>query len=142
EPTADSLGGKDVLYIFNSNYDANPNVFYTGKNLSIQQPQVDVMYVWSAKLITAGAAFQTNNEFTIYPYTVTRPEISVGNPLYYEVDTRQPVITTETATNQGGLNNIKVVPNPYYGFNNLETSTSGRFVTFRNLPIQCSIKIY
>jgi hypothetical protein len=34
------------------------------------------------------------------------------------------------------------VPNPYYGFNGLETSTSGRFVTFRNLPKEVTVKLY
>jgi hypothetical protein len=42
------------------------------------------MYVWSAKLKSAGQAYQVNDEFIIYPYTVTRPEIAPGYPLYYE----------------------------------------------------------
>jgi hypothetical protein len=40
------------------------------------------------------------------------------------------------------MNNIKVVPNPYYGFSTLDRSTADKFVTFRNLPLECTIKIY
>jgi photosystem II stability/assembly factor-like uncharacterized protein len=87
EPTTDSTGGKDVLYIFTSNYDPNPNPFYTAKNLLLNQPQIDVMYAWNAKLINSGPVFHVNDEFTIYPYTVTRPDIAPGYPLYYEFQT-------------------------------------------------------
>jgi len=142
QPTADSTGGKEVLYIMNSNYDPNPDPNYTSRNLLIQQQLYDIMYVWAPKLKTAGGTFQVNDQFTIYPYNTTRPEIAPGFPLYYDVDTKRPVVSTQTATQNGGLTNIRVVPNPYYGFNTLESSTSGRFVTFRNLPIQCTIKLY
>ncbi len=87
EPTTDSTGGKDILYIFNSDYDPNPNTFYTTKNLLLNQAQTDVMYVWNAKLITGGPAYHVNDEFIIYPYTVTRPDIAPGYPLYYEFQT-------------------------------------------------------
>lgn len=83
EPTIDSLGGKDILYIFGSNYSPNPDTAYTTRNLLLTT-YFDVMYVWSAKLKSAGQAYQMNDEFIIYPYTVTRPEIAPGYPLYYE----------------------------------------------------------
>ncbi len=140
---ADSTGGGEVLYIFNSNYSSNPDPFYTTKDLFLNQSQVDIMYVWAPRLIRAGATFHTNDQFIIYPYTVTRPTMAAGYPLYYEFTTQQPVVgSTQIASQSNGLQNIKVVPNPYYGYNSLESSTSGRFVTFRNLPKQCTIKIF
>jgi len=87
EPTTDSTGGKDILYIFASDYDPNPSSFYTAKNLLLNQPQIDVMYTWNAKLIQTGAAYHVNDELTIYPYTVTRPELVSGYPLFYEFQT-------------------------------------------------------
>ncbi len=87
EPTTDSTGGKDILYIFGSNYDPNPDSFYTSKNLLLNQQQIDVMYAWCAKLIQAGPVYHVNDEMTIYPYTVTRPEIAPGYPLFYEFQT-------------------------------------------------------
>jgi hypothetical protein len=143
DPTADSLGGKEVLYIFSSNYNSNPDPYYTTKNLRIQQPQVDIMYVWSPKLIAPGATFNVNDEFIIYPYTVTRPLVVPGHHLYYQVDVKAPVIgDPNIAAMNNDLSKITIVPNPYYGFNSLETPTSGRFVTFRRLPKQVTIKIY
>jgi hypothetical protein len=141
-PTADSLGGKEVLYIFNSNYDPNPNSFYD-KNLFLFQGSVDVMYVWAPKLLSPGANFSNGDQLIIYPYTVTRPEITAGYPLYYEIESRQPIIgDPNLAKSNNDLEAIRVVPNPYYGFNNLETPITGRFITFRRLPKQCTIKIY
>jgi hypothetical protein len=101
------------------------------------------MYVWAAKLKTDGAPFHANDEMTFYPYTPTRPEYSPGNPIYYDIDTRKPIIgNTNTAITNSDLDKITVVPNPYYGFNNLESGTTGRFVTFRRMPLSCTIKIY
>lgn len=135
-------GGKDLLYIFASDYDPNPNNFYTSKNLLLNQPTIDIMYVWNAKLINNGSAFNNNDELTIYPYTVTRSEIASGYPLFYDIATKKPIISNENATMNSDLDLVRVVPNPYYGFNSLETSNSGRFVTFRRLPKEVTIKIY
>lgn len=143
EPTTDSSGGKDVLYIFGSDYDPSPNTFYTSKNLFLQQQLVDIMYTWNAKLISQGPAFQTNDELIIYPYTVTRSQISPGFPLFYDVESKAPLIGDPNIASQNkDLDKITIVPNPYYGYNALETSLTGRFVTFRRLPKQCTIKIY
>ena len=143
DPTADSAGGKEVLYIMSSNYNANPDPYYTQKNLLLNQPQFDIYYVWSPKLIAPGAHFTVNDEFIIYPYTVTRPYVVPGHPLYYQVNVKAPLIgDPNIAAVNNDLNKITIVPNPYYGFNSLETQTSGRFVTFRRLPKQVTIKIY
>jgi hypothetical protein len=136
EPTADSLGGKEVVYIFGSNYDANPNTFYTNRNLLLTS-QLDVMYVWSAKLITPGPVFNINDELTIFPYTKTRAGV------IYDIDTKKPQIgNSSVAVENNDLNNIKAVPNPYYGYNTLESQSSGRYITFRRLPALCTFKIY
>jgi photosystem II stability/assembly factor-like uncharacterized protein len=87
EPTADSMGGKEILYIFGSDYNPIPDPFYTAKNLLLQLAQIDVMYAWAPKLIAPGMSYHINDEFYIYPYTVTRPEIVPGYPLFYEFQT-------------------------------------------------------
>src|SRR4030095_4412207 len=143
EPTADSLGGKEVLYIFNSNYSPNPVAPYTTFNLYLQQAQIDVMYVWAPKLRSSGAAFSVGDVFTIYPYTVTRPDVTTGNALYYDIDTRAPIIGSIQISQQNNdLDLIKVVPNPYYGGSTLESSNTGRFITFTRLPKECTITVY
>ncbi len=144
EPTADSLGSRMVTYIMRSDYSSTPNPFYTSKNLFINQAQVDIMYVWSPKLINGGSpAYFAGDKLNFYPYTVTEPNIEPGIPLYYEFETVKPVIgSNELASSRNDLEKINIVPNPFYAFNTLQTSLINRFVTFRRLPEQCTIKIY
>ncbi|HNA34385.1 MAG TPA: T9SS type A sorting domain-containing protein, partial [Flavobacteriales bacterium] len=40
------------------------------------------------------------------------------------------------------LNNVRVVPNPYYGFSTYERSQLQTIVQITNLPRKCTIKIY
>lgn len=142
EPVASPSGGFEVLYIFNSSYDTNVTNYKT-KNLRINQAQFDIMYVWGPKRINSGAQFHAGDEFIIYPYTVTRPEIVAGYPLYYEFETTAPLIgNNETAVAQNDLEKIRVVPNPFYGFNDIQSTNVNRFITFRRLPVKCSIKIF
>jgi hypothetical protein len=134
-PTTASNGGKEILYIFGSDYSETPNTFYD-KNLLLTI-QFDVMYVWAPKLIAEGPIFNNGDEMYIYPYTVTMPGVS------YEINTKRPDIgVPSVATENNDLNMIKVVPNPYYGYNTLESQATGKFITFRRLPRQCTFKIY
>jgi photosystem II stability/assembly factor-like uncharacterized protein len=98
EPATDSTGGKEVLYIFNSSYNPQPDSFYVTKNLYLQMATVDVMYVWAPRRISANANFQVNDELYIYPYTVTRPEIAPGYPLYYEFKTESVIAIEPIST--------------------------------------------
>lgn len=136
-PTADSLGGKVLVYIFKSDYSPNPDAFYTTKNLFLSV-QVDVSYVWAPKLIAANSpAFTPGDMLQIYPYSVTRPGT------FYEFETKAPLFgNTQVASTRNDLEKIRVVPNPYYGFSDLDRSLTDRFVTFRHLPAVCNIKIY
>jgi hypothetical protein len=72
------------------------------------------MYVWNAKLINSGPAFHVNDEFTIYPYTVTRPDIAPGYPLYYEFLTYS-LIGVQQISNKVPLNFelFQNFPNPF-----------------------------
>jgi len=141
-PTSDTTGGSERLYVFGSTYQEADLVQYTSlnafaNNLLVRQGTVDVMYVWVPKAVNASAKWTAGDQFTIYPYTVTRPRV------VYEFESRMPQIgNTTIASERGALNDIRVVPNPYYGFNVNEKSSTQRFVTFRKLPINCTIRIY
>ncbi|MFC2092640.1 hypothetical protein ACFLSV_01955 [Bacteroidota bacterium] len=143
DPTTHMSGGFEVLYIMESNYDTN-KVDYKMKNLMTQQSQFDIMYVWAPKADTSSHGdFTVGDEFTIYPYTVTVPFIAPGYPLYYEFSTPKAIIgSTQLASSRGDMDKIRVVPNPYYGYNQNQSSISDRFVKFRRLPKKCNIKIY
>ncbi len=142
EPSADSLGGKLITYFFRSDYNPNPDPFYTSKNLFLQQGQTDIMYVWAPKLIAPGATYSVGDVFSIYPYYTTRPNVTPGYPLYYDFNIQGTTVSTEVAVTRGDMEKIRAVPNPYLGFNVLESSSANRFITFRRLPEVCTIKIY
>ncbi|MBC8485417.1 MAG: hypothetical protein H8D45_05190, partial [Bacteroidetes bacterium] len=143
DPTTHKSGGFEILYIFESDYDTN-SITYKTSNLFTQQSTFDIMYVWAPKADTTGPGdFVVGDEFMIYPYTVTRPELAPGIPLYYEFETQKSTIgSTQLASSRGEMDKIRVVPNPYYGYNSNQSSLTERFVTFRRLPERCTIKIY
>jgi len=148
-PSSDSLGAKLRVVIFGTAYDTNivtykadalnnPRNFYTGST------SLDIYYIWAPRLIRDNATFSENDEFWIYPYTICVPYRQGPNyPLYYEFTTTAPVFgDPNLAKTQNALDKIRIVPNPYYGFSTLDRSSSDKFVTFRNLPLNCTIKIY
>lgn len=142
-PTADTLGGKLLFYVFGSSYDTSVTQPYKNRNLFLQQTQFDIMYVWSPKLVSAGGSGNAGEELYFYPYTVTRPFFNGNVPLYYEFTTIKPVFgDPNVAAQTNAMEKIKVVPNPYYGFSTLDRSAIDKFVTFRNLPPNVTIKIY
>jgi len=148
DPSPDSTGCYEFLYIFNSTYgDPAWDAFYatTSRNLYITA-NIDVMYVWAARRINSSANFTEGDAMYIYPYTVTRPYVASNvptKPLFYEFDVVAPKFGDPNyAKETNALDKIKVVPNPYYGFSTLDRSLSDKFVTFRHLPLKCTIKIY
>lgn len=147
-PSADSLGGKLHIVIFSSPYDTNITSYKVSGgsplNYWVKFSTLDISYIWAPRLLAPGRTFVENDEFWIYPYTICVPFREGPNyPLYYEFSTTAPVFgDPNLAKNSGAMDKIKVVPNPYYGFSTLDRSTSDKFVTFRNLPINCTIKIY
>ena len=137
-PTTDSLGNKLLVYVFNSTYDGCATNSYKTKNLFISI-SIDVMYVWAPRLVN-GQTFANGDRFYIYPYTTTRPFFSGTIPLWYEFTTNKASFSTTQAKTD--LDKIRIVPNPYYGYNELESNTTNKFITFRNLPKTCTIKLY
>ena len=43
---------------------------------------------------------------------------------------------------KNAMDKINVVPNPYYGYSTLDRGSVDKFVTFTNLPLECTIKLY
>lgn len=50
--------------------------------------------------------------------------------------------TTGGAVSQEDIEMINVYPNPYYGFHELETSRSEKYVSFNHLPAKATIRIF
>ena len=151
-PNSHNSGGNGYFYIFNSNYSDSvvwdpiykdtTNIKFLGLFLS---QNYDVMYIWAPKLINSQSNFTVGDELTFYPYYNQRPFYQDGltAPFFYEFTVKAPVFgDSQTAKDRNDMEKINVVPNPYYGFSTLDRGSVDKFVTFRNLPLECTIKIY
>jgi len=86
----------------------------------------------------------TREALPFFRVLVTNGTIDGGldHPLIYEFDSRAPSTSSTADTKENVLARINVVPNPFYGFNSLGNTSNDRYVTFRRLPRQVTIKIY
>jgi hypothetical protein len=70
---------------------------------------------------------------------------SYGNPIQHGLD---EWVFSPTAPTSGGditadmIDMINVFPNPYYGFQALETTRRGKYVRFNHLPQKADIRIF
>jgi len=147
-PTSDITGSTELLYIFNSTYgDPAYDAYYASTTHNLYTSLTfDVMYIWAPRLISSNVTYKEGDEFYIYPYYVTRPYQSANDPtkpFFYEFNTVSPLFGDQNnATVTNALEAIRIVPNPYYGFSTLDRSKSDKFVTFRHMPLNATVKIY
>ena len=134
EPTS-SEGDREYLFIFNTDYTETPDPFYTDHNLLGDAADFPTLYgMWP--LIRGGHTFepQDGQVFTIIPnYSNT------GNDKFtFSIPKKQ----VSNATAKEDVKNINVFPNPYYGYQNRETSRENHYVTFSHLPQNAIIRIF
>lgn len=77
--------------------------------------------------VDEGSGTGVNNGYPKYNFTIENAE--------------QRELTTEVQVDSA-LDLINVVPNPYYGFSQYETSSFARDVKITNLPPECTVTIY
>jgi hypothetical protein len=139
-------GGLEFVYVFYSNYSTTPNPAYGGtRNIHFLThfKNMDVMYVWMPRLVNNAPAFANGDVLTIIPYTQLRHYQTQGMPTTADVSTTAPTLgNVDVARDRNELDNIRVVPNPYYGGQAQETSAFDRFVKFTRMPASCNILIY
>ena len=64
------------------------------------------------------------------------------HPMYSFDMTEFATQTRELETAQSALEEINVVPNPYYGFSSYERTQVDNIVKITNLPVECTVSIY
>lgn len=168
---APALGGMHVVYIFadsteirNVKYDLT----YQGDDIA-DYPLLDVINnINSAftrtrffgSMTWASIGLLTSNQFVYSDYrdipTEAKVELRVnspfqqnprgglndGNPVYtFELDGYAPRLNDLEVANDA-LDNIRVVPNPYYGSSIYEDTQLDNIVKITNLPQQCEINIF
>ncbi len=76
------------------------------------------------------------------PFGQTATAANNGNPLYEFDLTDFSVVTGDRAVATSALDNIRVVPNPYYGSSGYEDGQLDNIVKITNLPRRCEINIF
>ncbi|MDX5427886.1 MAG: T9SS C-terminal target domain-containing protein, partial [Bacteroidota bacterium] len=165
------MGGQHYLYVMADEYVQGINSFdneYKGSNpqdhplyneftnmtLAPNRRKVFQSVMWATvPLVTP--AFEDVNLYTSMPSDVAvrirldKPfgEYVVDNsnnglPKYGFSTTSISAKTNRTDVAKGMLDSIKVVPNPYYGWSEYETSQLDNTVKITNLPRTCTISIF
>jgi hypothetical protein len=64
-------------------------------------------------------------------------------PLYdFSISNQESTALNQLNVAKEALNQINIVPNPYYAFSEYETGTTDHRVKFTNLPPECTIRVY
>lgn len=155
------LGGHHWVYVMNTNYDSctalrkriTPE--FGADALKVQQ----IGRIAWAGMIQAATGYKMKSLNDGLIPTDTRIKLRVdntyqtwyndndankktGHPKYlFKIQGREPSALSEIAV-ENALDSVKMVPNPYYGFSEYETSQFSNTVKITNLPGKCKVTIY
>lgn len=151
-------GGKHTIYIMDSRFSTSTLQEY--KTLLADENDLDdvlkhAMWVTNPMLQNG---FKLNSYKEGLIPTTTTVKLRVNKPLaeysrifpsdtnkiIYEffTDSLSPEIKDLTGEEQAILDQINVVPNPYYGYSEYETSQLNNRIKITNLPNKCKVEIY
>ncbi|MBL7033400.1 MAG: hypothetical protein ISR91_04575 [Candidatus Delongbacteria bacterium] len=155
-----TVGGRQYLFIMNSDYVDDPSTLYrngdwdgdgtidpnmdtdgNGSNTDPWDgedelgwgPAADVIYAYWPKLRGDLTHLEADGTWLLQTGIAHRSGVDV-----YQFST----IGSSFATSEEMLEDIRVVPNPYYGHSSYETKSDVSVVKFRNLPDACTIKVF
>ena len=164
------LGGQHYVYVMNTTYDRcetlrgrfTPDGF-TSQNAATRKPQQVARIAWAGMLqLNAGFEMRPLNDGLIpndaiiklrvdnpygtwYDDNNTNPNVNLrytAHPKYqFRIDGKGPRML-ESNEVANALDSIKVVPNPYYGYSQYETTQFSNVVKITNLPGRCTVTIY
>ncbi len=149
-------GGFHNIYVMKSLYDKGDRYLGALTTPTIDAPNTsgirnfyrEVMWVAMPKLSFGATLLSKETKVRIrqskaYGAYKTRETSENANlPLYsFSTDGIAP-IKNDRPTVIASLNNIRIVPNPYYAFNVYESSQLDTRVKVTNLPRKCTVKIY
>lgn len=133
DPDDSELGGREYLFIMRSEYDAGGGL-YDDVNFG---PEADVLYaVWPA-MRTGYDFYEDAANGSILKFVWARP---ATDEYYYEFIPEDPDFSTSKA--EGMLDDIRVVPNPYFAKSEYELDQFDHIVKFTNLPRRCTIRVF
>ncbi len=150
-------GGQHMVYVTNTPYDEcqefRENFDSNRPSLAKVRSVEDI--TWAGFIMTAPGTGLLSYEEGLIPEEVVvklrvdNPfKVAVGTgeyggyPAYqFTIDNKEPEPLSEIEV-ESALDQIKVVPNPYYGFSDYEQSQFTTTVKITNLPAQCIVTIF
>jgi len=151
------LGGHHYIYVTKTPYDSCRS-FRLGLNSTkiADKNRLFRDFTWCSMSALAPQAQLKSYKDGIIPNDVT-VRLRVQNPYQYALGTNEnkghnfysfsikgheaQLVTKQDDYNHA-LDNVNVVPNPYYGFSSYETGQFSNVVKITNLPANCTVTIY
>ncbi|RMH68420.1 MAG: hypothetical protein D6675_16055 [Gemmatimonadetes bacterium] len=129
-----SVGGREYLFVMASPYDGDVGGTYNDDNFGLE---ADVLYAGWLRMRGCSRTIEAGDYLE---FVWAKPGNTNDTYLF---STSAPV-QDDPAVIKTALDNVKVVPNPYYAHSSyeLDTITQGRVVKFTNLPHSCKIRIF
>ena len=122
-------GGREYLFINNTPYD--PKHY----NSTVDGTYNDVLYaLWPNG--TSGKSYLQGP----FDFSITYPTVPIHVSDVYTFSTTRADTSNAVAKTEVGK--INVFPNPYYGYQNRETTRQDHYVTFSHLPQNATIRIF
>jgi len=161
-----SFGGMHYIYVFNKNGTGNTDVpiYDFGAKIdeligngssSVGKRNVFKDCIWATIPILASGQtlLSSDAKIRLRTHREYRKFLSTGdvatngtNPLYeIEVDGGFEALTNQSGVATSALDNIRVVPNPYYAYSSYERTRKDQLdnrVRITNLPSKCTVSIY
>jgi hypothetical protein len=151
------FGGGHYIYVFGTDvggsgmpgYDGG-NWFYsqlqTETNPSYQKGWKNCMWILAPMLIPAHEVLETDVRIQVrvaHPYQEeVYTNLNGGLPAYRFNTSAVATQTNVMPVATEALNEIRIVPNPYYGYSSYEANALDNRIRITNLPQTCSITIY
>ena len=155
------LGGNHWIYVMNTNYDSCSAIRkrltpeFGANALKVQQVgkiawagMVQLAPSYTMKSLNEGLIpndtrfkLRVDNAYQTW-YNNDDSNKKTGHPKYlFKIEGREPTALSEVAI-VNALDSVKMVPNPYYGFSEYESSQFANTVKITNLPGKCTVTIY
>ena len=154
------LGGHHYIYVTKQPYDScnliRTNLLNTGNNFKLRAirevtwcSMMQLFPLTSFTPLTNGPTGLIPNDMTVRlrvdnPYSALygTGENMAHNMYSFKISGKQTEIVTTKDDYKGILDDINVVPNPYYGFSSYEQTVYSNIVKITNLPPKCKVTIF
>ncbi len=134
-PSTSDDGGWEIIFIFSSTYQDTPDPVYVSNNILYDADKLDILYIIWLKRKKGSIAVDTGD---IIRFNWSNP--SDENDIF--TFSTPKIITDNKELAKSRLEDIRVVPNPYFGHSSYELTQFNRIIKFINLPAKCKIRIF